>query len=122
MPGPLKGMTVIEVSALSPPLCRPHIGADGGGGSIDPIGGGLDYNRWPVTKDGTSLYWAGLNKGKKSIALNVRDPKGRNWTRIDDGVRCRARYRHQPAGAQLARMTAEGAARRTDYGQHRRAP
>ncbi|MEC8163538.1 MAG: CoA transferase, partial [Pseudomonadota bacterium] len=31
----------------------------------------------PVTDDGTSLYWAGLNKGKKSVTLNVRDPKGR---------------------------------------------
>ena len=79
MPGPLKGMTVIEVSAF---IAAPYAGltlAQMGAEviRIDPIGGGLDYNRWPVTEDGTSLYWAGLNKGKKSIALNVRDPKGR---------------------------------------------
>jgi 2-methylfumaryl-CoA isomerase len=43
---------------------------------IDPIGGGLDYNRWPLTDTGRSLYWAGLNKGKRSITLNVRDPEG----------------------------------------------
>lgn len=79
MPGPLTGMTVIEVSAF---IAAPYAGltlAQMGAEviRIDPIGGGLDYNRWPVTEDGKSLYWAGLNKGKKSIALNVRDPKGR---------------------------------------------
>ena len=31
---------------------------------IDPVEGGLDYRRWPVTDSGRSLYWAGLNKGK----------------------------------------------------------
>lgn len=45
---------------------------------VDMIGGGLDYNRWPLSKDtGRSLYWAGLNKGKKSVAVNLRDPRGR---------------------------------------------
>tara|TARA_B100000161_G_scaffold265402_1_gene241453 strand:+ start:761 stop:1945 length:1185 start_codon:yes stop_codon:yes gene_type:complete len=72
-------MTVIEVSAF---IAAPYAGltlAQMGAEviRIDPIGGGLDYNRWPVTDDGTSLYWAGLNKGKKSVTLNVRDPKGR---------------------------------------------
>ena len=79
MPGPLTGMTVIEVSAF---IAAPYAGltlAQMGAEviRIDPVGGGLDYNRWPVTDDGTSLYWAGLNKGKKSVTLNVRDPKGR---------------------------------------------
>ena len=79
MPGPLTGMTVIEVSAF---IAAPYAGltlAQMGAEviRIDPIGRGLDYNRWPVTNDGTSLYWAGLNKGKKSVTLNVRDPKGR---------------------------------------------
>ena len=44
---------------------------------IDPIEGGLDYKRWPITNDGKSLYWAGLNKGKKSIALNIYEPEAR---------------------------------------------
>ena len=79
MTGPLVGMTVIEVSAF---IAAPYAGltlAQMGAEviRIDPLGGGLDYNRWPVTEDGKSLYWAGLNKGKKSITLNVRDPKGR---------------------------------------------
>jgi 2-methylfumaryl-CoA isomerase len=43
---------------------------------IDPIEGGIDYGRWPVTADGESLYWAGLNKGKKSVAINLCKPEG----------------------------------------------
>lgn len=79
MNGPLSGLTVIEASAF---IAAPYAGltlAELGAEviRIDPIGGGLDINRWPVTEDGKSLYWAGLNKGKKSVTLNVRDPKGR---------------------------------------------
>ena len=44
---------------------------------IDPIGGGIDFNRWPVTKDGASLYWAGMNKAKRSVALALDKPEGR---------------------------------------------
>ncbi len=44
---------------------------------IDPIGGGLDYRRWPLTADGRSIYWSGLNKGKKSVAIDIRSPEGR---------------------------------------------
>ncbi len=44
---------------------------------FDPIGGGLDRHRWPVTKDGKSLYWASLNKGKRSIQVDIRQPEGR---------------------------------------------
>ncbi|MDA0656679.1 MAG: CoA transferase [Proteobacteria bacterium] len=75
----LKGMRVVEVSAfIAAPyagLSLAQMGADVI--RIDPIGGGLDYRRWPVTKDGRSLYWAGLNKCKRSIALNVREEEGR---------------------------------------------
>jgi 2-methylfumaryl-CoA isomerase len=44
---------------------------------FDTIGGGLDYRRWPVTDEGVSLYWAGLNKGKRSIAIDLSKPEGR---------------------------------------------
>src|SRR3954447_11353826 len=45
---------------------------------IDPIGGAIDYNRWPVTDSGASLYWAGLNKAKRSVALALNKPEGRD--------------------------------------------
>src|ERR1700751_2028248 len=48
---------------------------------IDPIGGGIDYARWPGTRDGASLYWAGLNKAKRSLALALDKPEGRDIAR-----------------------------------------
>jgi len=45
---------------------------------VDMIGGGLDYKRWPLAREsGQSLYWAGLNKGKRSIAVDLRSEEGR---------------------------------------------
>jgi len=44
---------------------------------FDQIGGGLDARRWPLTADGQSIYWAGLNKGKRSIAVDLRSPRAR---------------------------------------------
>ncbi len=79
MTGIVKGLRLVEVSAfIAAPyagLTLAQMGADVI--RIDPVGGGLDYRRWPVTRDNRSLYWAGLNKGKRSIMLNVRDPEGR---------------------------------------------
>jgi 2-methylfumaryl-CoA isomerase len=48
---------------------------------IDPLGGAIDYNRWPVTESGASLYWAGLNKAKRSVALALDKPEGRELAR-----------------------------------------
>ena len=42
---------------------------------FDRIGGGIDYGRWPATAEGRSLYWAGLNKGKKSLAVDLANPR-----------------------------------------------
>lgn len=44
---------------------------------FDPIGGGLDYQRWPLSAhSGRSLFWDGMNKGKRSIAVDLRSPRG----------------------------------------------
>ncbi len=74
----LKGLRVVEGSAfVAAPLGGMTL-AELGAEVIrfDPIGGGLDYERWPVTKEGRSLFWAGLNKGKKSIAIDLARPEG----------------------------------------------
>jgi 2-methylfumaryl-CoA isomerase len=44
---------------------------------VDPIGGGSDHQRWPVAPGGESYYWASLNKGKRSIAVDMRSEEGR---------------------------------------------
>lgn len=78
MKGILSGMRVVEGSAfVAAPLggmTLAQLGADVI--RFDPIGGGLDYRRWPVTEDNHSLFWAGLNKGKRSIQVDIRNPKG----------------------------------------------
>src|SRR5437763_2377650 len=61
---PLGGMTMAQMGAE---VIR-----------IDPIGGGIDFNRWPVAPSGASLYWAGMNKEKRSVALALDKPEGRD--------------------------------------------
>jgi 2-methylfumaryl-CoA isomerase len=76
--GILKGLRVIEGSAfVAAPLggmTLAQLGADVI--RFDPIGGGLDHHRWPVTAPGDSLFWAGMNKGKRSIAVDIRHARG----------------------------------------------
>lgn len=48
---------------------------------VDMIGGGIDYGRLPVMPSGRSLYWTGLNKGKRSLAVDLRKPEGRELVR-----------------------------------------
>jgi len=72
---PLDGLRVIEgsafVAAPSGGMTLSQLGADVI--RFDPIGGGIDHTRWPLTAAGRSFYWAGLNKGKRSIAVDIRD-------------------------------------------------
>jgi 2-methylfumaryl-CoA isomerase len=79
MTGILSGLKVIEGSAfVAAPLggmTLAQLGADVI--RFDPIGGGLDYRRWPVTETGDSLFWAGMNKGKRSIQVDFSKPEGR---------------------------------------------
>jgi len=74
----LDGLRVIEGAAfVAAPLCGMTLGQLGADViRFDPIEGGLDARRWPITRGGKSLYWAGLNKGKRSIAVNTRSPEG----------------------------------------------
>ena len=81
--GILAGLRVVEVSAFvaapSAGLALAQMGAEVI--RIDDIRGGLDYRRWPVTEDNTSLFWQGLNKNKRSVAIDIRKPEGRELAR-----------------------------------------
>ena len=76
---PLDGLRVLEVSSfVAAPLgglTLAQLGADVI--RIDPIGGSADLGRWPLAPSGTSLFWTGLNKGKRSVTLDFRHAEGR---------------------------------------------
>jgi crotonobetainyl-CoA:carnitine CoA-transferase CaiB-like acyl-CoA transferase len=74
---PLAGVRVIESSMLGPAGITTHL-ADLGADviKIEPPQG--DYIRemtWPII-EGTSLMHLHLNRGKKSVALNLKNPEG----------------------------------------------
>ncbi|HZC14329.1 MAG TPA: CoA transferase [Thermoleophilaceae bacterium] len=77
--GILSDLTVIEGSAfVAAPLggmTLAQLGADVI--RFDQIGGGLDRDRWPLAAGGQSLFWAGLNKGKRSIEIDLHSDEGR---------------------------------------------
>ncbi|MEY4653040.1 MAG: hypothetical protein RI884_1621 [Pseudomonadota bacterium] len=79
MKGVLCGLRVVEAAAfVAAPLggmTLAQMGADVI--RIDALGGGLDFRRWPVTPEGTSLFWCGLNKSKRSVALDLASPEGK---------------------------------------------
>lgn len=76
--GILAGLRIVELSAfVAAPLggsTLAELGAEVV--RIDPPGGGIDAQRWPL-HEGRSLYWAGLNQGKRSAGINTATPEGR---------------------------------------------
>lgn len=80
---PLAGVRIVEISSfVAVPLAGMTLAQLGAEVTrVDPIGGAADYRRWPVTNDGESIYWAGLNKGKRSVAADVRSAEGQDVTK-----------------------------------------
>jgi 2-methylfumaryl-CoA isomerase len=74
----LSGLRVIESSAfVAVPfagMTLAQMGADVI--RVDLPSGALDRHRWPVTTGGDSLFWAGMNKGKRSLALDFTTEEG----------------------------------------------
>ena len=106
----LSGLSVIEASSFvaSPTagLYCAQMGADVI--RVDQIGGGPDFHRWPVTANNDSLYWENLNRAKKSVALDLGRPEGREL--LQELVRATGQFiTNFPAGGFLAHETlAEG--------------
>ena len=75
----LDGLSIIEVSSFvaSPTagLYCAQMGAEVI--RVDHVAGGLDYDRAMLTAEGRSLSWENLNRAKKSVALNLQSPQGR---------------------------------------------
>ncbi len=75
----LSGLSIIEASSFvaSPTagLYCAQMGAEVI--RVDHKVGGLDYDRYMLTKEGRSLSWENLNRAKKSVALDLRSGEGR---------------------------------------------
>jgi 2-methylfumaryl-CoA isomerase len=75
---PLSDVTVVEISSfVAAPLCGMTLNQLGAQViRVDPIGGAADVHRWPLAASGASIYWTGLNKGKRSATIDLRSPEG----------------------------------------------
>ncbi|MGN2638232.1 CoA transferase [Nocardia takedensis] len=76
---PLAGLRIVEISSfVAAPLAGMTLAQLGAEViRVDPIGGAADRHRWPLTDGGASIYWAGLNKGKRSVVADLRASEGR---------------------------------------------
>lgn len=76
---PLAGLRILEISSfVAAPLggmTLAQLGAEVI--RIDPLGDAADTTRWPLAPSGASLYWTGLNKGKRSVTLDFHSDEGR---------------------------------------------
>jgi 2-methylfumaryl-CoA isomerase len=75
---PLAGVKVLDISTyVAGPSCAMTLSQLGAEVTrIDPPGGASDTRRLPFSAMGRSIYWATLNRGKRSIEVNTRNPQG----------------------------------------------
>ncbi|MBE3001707.1 CoA transferase [Nocardiopsis sp. HNM0947] len=78
-PLPLSGLRIVELSSfVATPLCGltlAQLGAEVI--RVEPMGGAPDRGRWPLSAQGTSLYWTGLNRGKRGVEVDLSRDEGR---------------------------------------------
>jgi crotonobetainyl-CoA:carnitine CoA-transferase CaiB-like acyl-CoA transferase len=78
-PGPLAGVRVLDLTrVLAGPLCTMTLGDLGADVvKVEQPGRGDDTRAWgPPFANGESAYLLGVNRNKRGITLNTRDPRG----------------------------------------------
>ena len=78
-PGALSNLTVLDLTrVLSGPFCT-MIMADMGANivKIETPGTGDDTRAFNPMRNGTSVYFANLNRNKRSMTLNLKNPEGK---------------------------------------------
>lgn len=79
-PLPLDGLRIVDLSTYvagpSGGMTLAQLGADVI--RVDPVGGATDTRRLPLDAKDHSLYWASLNRGKRSIEVDLRSAEGRD--------------------------------------------
>jgi formyl-CoA transferase/succinyl-CoA--D-citramalate CoA-transferase len=81
--GPLEGIRVLELGSF---IAGPFAGqllADYGADvvKVEPPGKGDTMRTWGVTKDGKSLWWPTIARGKRSVVLDLRVEEGQETLR-----------------------------------------
>lgn len=81
--GPLAGIRVLELGTLiAGPFCSRMLAEFGADViKIESPDGGDPLRHWRVLKDGTSLWWSVQSRNKKSLTLNLKDPRAQDIAR-----------------------------------------
>jgi formyl-CoA transferase len=81
--GPLAGIRVLELgSFIAGPFAGQLLGDYGAEIiKIEPPGSGDAMRTWGETREGTSLWWPAIARNKKSVAINLHDPRGQQLVR-----------------------------------------
>jgi crotonobetainyl-CoA:carnitine CoA-transferase CaiB-like acyl-CoA transferase len=83
MAGPLEGIKVVDISAvISGPMCALVLGDQGADViKVEPIGIGDITRMGGFRRDGISAMFATANRGKRCVALNLSDERGKQILR-----------------------------------------
>lgn len=78
MPGPLSGIRVVDLTAMaSGPFATALLGDQGADViKVEPPGSGDLMRRIGNSRAGLSAVFVNLNRSKRSVVLNLRDPRG----------------------------------------------
>lgn len=81
--GPLAGIKVLELGTLiAGPFCSRMLAEFGAEViKVESPDGGDPIRQWRVLKDGNSLWWSVQSRNKKSITLNMKDPRAQEIAR-----------------------------------------
>jgi formyl-CoA transferase len=79
---PLEGLRVLELgSFIAGPFAGQLLGDLGADVvKVEPPGAGDPMRRWGVCVDGRSLWWPAIARNKRSVAIDLRDERGRAIT------------------------------------------
>ncbi len=79
----MSGIKVLELGTLiAGPFCSRILGEFGADViKIESPDGGDPIRQWRVLKDGTSLWWSVQSRNKKSVTLNMKDPRAQDIAR-----------------------------------------
>ena len=75
--GPMAGIKVLELGTLiAGPFCARLLGEFGADViKVEAPDGGDPIRQWRILKEGNSLWWTVQSRNKRSITLNMKDPR-----------------------------------------------